>query len=300
MRCLFLILSLALLFPGQTQAQDSQPTTAPTGDSSQITDPFLWEIQGPSGSVFLFGTIHLGVPATDLPPVVFQRLRESPIVMFEADIRTMNAFELMSAGMYQGDESLQQHFNEEQWSALVSAVSPNIPEAVLRTYRPWFLFTLVSQSLLPATEPMDLSLMSAAESNLSELRFFETASEQTALLASVPTQAMVDQIVEWVDDKELARSEARELVRSYRDRDAESVSAVVLDPEDRETWPGLYEQLIYERNARWVPVIEALIAEGSGFVAVGLGHLIGERSVVDLLVERGYTVTLAAGQNVAR
>jgi len=298
-RYLSLILSFALLYPAHSQAQDSQPTSAATAESGQIADPFLWEIEGPTGTVFLFGTIHLGVAAHDLPPIVQQRLRESPVVMFEADIRTMNAFELMTAGMYQGDETLQQHFNEEQWTGLVSAVSPSIPETILRTYRPWFLFTLVSQSLLPATEPMDLTLMAAAEGNLSELRFFETASEQTALLAAVPDQAMVDQIVEWVDDTEAARGEARALVQGYRDRDTEAIAAIVLDADDRARWPDLYEQLIFARNARWMPVIEALVAEGSGFVAVGLGHLIGEDSVVDLLTQQGYTVTLVAGQDIA-
>jgi uncharacterized protein YbaP (TraB family) len=40
-----------------------------------------------------------------------------------------------------------------------------------------------------------------------------------------------------------------------------------------------------------VPELEQLHASGGGFVAVGAMHLIGKRSVLDLLRQRGYQVT---------
>jgi uncharacterized protein YbaP (TraB family) len=49
--------------------------------------------------------------------------------------------------------------------------------------------------------------------------------------------------------------------------------------------------LLYDRNAAWLPSIEQLHAAGGGFVAVGALHLIGPRSVLDLLAHHGYRVT---------
>jgi len=51
------------------------------------------------------------------------------------------------------------------------------------------------------------------------------------------------------------------------------------------------DDLLFARNASWLPELEALHASGGAFVAVGAMHLIGKRSVLDLLRQRGYKVT---------
>ena len=290
----FRTLLFACLFslPYSALAQESAapPTVEPSATEQPTSaEGFLWQVTGPSGPSYLFGTIHLGIAAGELPPVVMEKLRESRFAVFEADIRSMNAFALMAAGMYGSDESLEQHFEAEAWARLAEAL-PTIPEAMLRQYRPWFLFTLISQSLLPMVEPMDLSLMQAAELNLSELRYLETPDEQTAMIASISEAVMVEQIIDWLDDPAAAQSEANQLVAAYRAGDQSAVENIVMAPEDVAKWPEMYEELIYQRNERWLVPIEELVQQGGTFVAVGLGHLVGERSVVALLRQRGYTV----------
>jgi uncharacterized protein YbaP (TraB family) len=54
------------------------------------------------------------------------------------------------------------------------------------------------------------------------------------------------------------------------------------------------DDLLYGRNASWIAPIEQLHAAGGGFVAVGALHLLGPRSVLDLLAHRGYRVTRVA------
>src|SRR5438094_858813 len=49
--------------------------------------------------------------------------------------------------------------------------------------------------------------------------------------------------------------------------------------------------MLYARNASWIEPIEKLHAAGGGFIAVGAMHLVGKRSVLDLLRQRGYKVT---------
>ena len=50
------------------------------------------------------------------------------------------------------------------------------------------------------------------------------------------------------------------------------------------------KELLLDRNASWIEPIEKLHARGGGFVAVGAMHLIGKRSVLDLLAQRGFTI----------
>ena len=50
------------------------------------------------------------------------------------------------------------------------------------------------------------------------------------------------------------------------------------------------DQMVYARNASWIPKLEKLFEQGDVFVAVGADHLIGDRGVVALLAKRGFTV----------
>jgi uncharacterized protein YbaP (TraB family) len=58
--------------------------------------------------------------------------------------------------------------------------------------------------------------------------------------------------------------------------------------------PGLrpfFEKLFFERNVGMARKVEGYLASGRDhLVVVGSGHLVGERSVVDLLRRAGYDV----------
>ena len=57
-------------------------------------------------------------------------------------------------------------------------------------------------------------------------------------------------------------------------------------------YPILTERLFYARNANWAAWIDdRLDTPGSVFMAVGAGHLAGEKSVQDYLAERNISVT---------
>jgi uncharacterized protein YbaP (TraB family) len=51
------------------------------------------------------------------------------------------------------------------------------------------------------------------------------------------------------------------------------------------------EEMVYKRNASWIDKLEKMHADGGGFVAVGALHLIGKRSVLEMLGEKGFTIT---------
>jgi uncharacterized protein YbaP (TraB family) len=55
-------------------------------------------------------------------------------------------------------------------------------------------------------------------------------------------------------------------------------------------WDQQMEDLLYGRNASWIEPIEKLHTTGGGFVAVGAAHLVGTRSVLELLAAKGYAV----------
>ncbi|MCJ7755686.1 MAG: TraB/GumN family protein, partial [Thermoanaerobaculales bacterium] len=59
-----------------------------------------------------------------------------------------------------------------------------------------------------------------------------------------------------------------------------------------EDYPDLYEKLISGRNRSWMPAIEGLLAgQRDAMVVVGAMHLVGEDGIIEMLRQRGYTVT---------
>lgn len=278
-------------------AADAVPeaTSLPTTQPTEAGPPFLWEVHGPRSTSYLFGTIHLGVSAGELPQVVTEALRSSPVAVFEADVRSVNPLAVMGAAMYSAGESLDQKMSAEQWTQLLGSLGASLPEAMVRQYRPWFLYTIILQSIMAPIEPMDMALMRAAEQNLSEVVFLETADLQIELLASVSEQTMLDQIHQWAEDPQAIQDEMEQLVTSYRQGDLQSVAALVQNPEDMASWPDLFETIMFQRNLSWVPSLVERIETGGAFVAVGLAHLIGDRSVIELLREQGYTVERVDG-----
>ena len=54
----------------------------------------------------------------------------------------------------------------------------------------------------------------------------------------------------------------------------------------------LEQQLLVERNHNWIPVIETAAATHDNlFIAFGAAHLIGEDGILNLLENKGWTVT---------
>ena len=64
-------------------------------------------------------------------------------------------------------------------------------------------------------------------------------------------------------------------------------------------YPDLYERLNSARNRAWMPVIEELlVGPRDAMVIVGAMHLVGEDGIVEMLRQKGYTVTQLWRSNV--
>jgi uncharacterized protein YbaP (TraB family) len=78
------------------------------------------------------------------------------------------------------------------------------------------------------------------------------------------------------------------LIKSWRAGDEIWIDEY-LSENVRKEFPKLYKRLLTDRNMGWIPHLETLMDSGKRtLVIVGVGHLVGEDSVIDLLKARGY------------
>ena len=56
--------------------------------------------------------------------------------------------------------------------------------------------------------------------------------------------------------------------------------------------PQLRTELIVARNRKWIPRLRQMLAsDKTHFVTVGVGHLVGRDSLIEMLRAKGYKVT---------
>lgn len=94
---------------------------------------------------------------------------------------------------------------------------------------------------------------------------------------------------ETVEEIERLNKEINAIVQAWLKGDDYRLTTLLLA--GMQEYPDLYENVLVERNRRWVTDIEKLVQQGSGaMVVVGAAHLVGKDSVVEMLKAKGYSV----------
>ena len=280
--------------PGNHTAQPADPWSSHAVKKDPLPHPLLWSIEKNGHTTFALGTMHMGVdPESRLPAVVWQKLDASPVFAMETDLSDPS----LGAKMTQRSDggSLHHDLGDAYWKKLEAALTPPVA-AQMDRMRPTIPVTLLSTRGLPPTEPMDGVLLGHSKNEHKQIVYLEPAARQVELLVKWMDVKALEEIL---DDLSVSEQMQKEMLDAYVAGDEQKMLA--LGDRERELWvktgrsPAEYEQMmnemLYDRNASWIEAIEKLHAAGGGFIAVGALHLVGKRSVLDLLQQRGYKVT---------
>jgi uncharacterized protein len=288
--------------PGSTapsaQPAGSSVATAAGGASTASTSastlphPLFWSVEKAGHTTYFLGTMHMGIDAeARLPPLVWTKLAAARTFAMEADLDDPKAAALLQPTT----RSLRTDLGDAHWNKLVDALGAGTAKS-LEHMPPMIPAILLSMRGLPPTTAMDRVLAARAAREQKPIVFLESAAHQLALLRK------------WMDLKALRvmldqLSTSEQHTRAMLDAYVEGDERKIVEISDREKDQALqhgytaaeYDQemteLLYDRNASWIDHIERLHAAGGGFVAVGTMHLVGPRSVLALLADKGYTVT---------
>jgi uncharacterized protein YbaP (TraB family) len=119
--------------------------------------------------------------------------------------------------------------------------------------------------------------------------FLETVESQIELLIHIGDGFENDYV--WYSLESLAETAASitALVAEWKKGDAALTTAQLTDM--KESWPSLYRSMVADRNAAWLPQLEAYMrTEPVEFVVVGLIHLHGPDGLLQALTDKGYGV----------
>lgn len=117
----------------------------------------------------------------------------------------------------------------------------------------------------------------------------ETAHQQLSLFDDLPDTAQDAMLASSLDRAAQAPVTIRTTIRAWAAGDVATIERMA--SEDLARTPALAEPLIHARNRRWADQLAARMQRpGTILVAVGTGHLVGDRSLPALLAQRGLTV----------
>src|SRR6187200_2400091 len=260
----------------------------------------LWEISGngltkPS---YLYGTIHM-ICKDDatLGDSLVAAIQRCDRVYFEVDMD--NLMEMLSAlkdFKMRNDTTLADLLSKEDYEKVkvyMESKGGPLPFSKLETYKPMLASSLLMESGIGCEESvaMEQLIMEEAKKSKKRIEGLETMSYQASIFDSIPYKLQAEQLLKYVNDsgsKSEADKQFEEMVEAYKAQDIEKLGEYVKE-EDGDL--GNYEDiLIYNRNRNWVQKLKTVMPEKSLTVAVGAGHLAGEKGLIKLLRKEGYTV----------
>jgi hypothetical protein len=264
-------------------------TQAPQPQVDHDLHPFLWQVDGPTGPSYLLGTYHIGV-ATDeaFPPSTWDKLQTCDAVIFEMDTKSLDAF---GVGMQPEGKKLSDELTQDQWAAVLDTLKIEPEDAGdLEGIKLWLLYSSILHELVDETKPIDTDVEERARAAGTRVVFLENVKEQEKLLERHQT---ADKLMALIGDLDAARAAMAEEMVVYKAGDEDRFVELTLGAE--EYGDAFLEEVVYDRNEAWIPALEAEMKTGCMFLVVGASHLVGDRSVVDLLRAKGYSVTRIRG-----
>jgi len=261
---------------------------------------------------YIVGTYHLAPSSfADSIPGMKTAIEGTQQVCGELDLmdafKPENTARLMKARMLPEGVTLSSLLTAEQLerlnALLLEVMGSNLKDeafaAQVENITPVALSTTLSLTAymkeMPSFNPMDLIdnyFQTLALQNDKSVKGFETVDFQMGVLYDVPLEKQVDDLMCLVDNFEEAQKMANRITTSYFTQNLQQIDEVL--EEESEMNCGTTEEdeetLIYNRNRNWVEMMPEMMDEQPTLFVVGAAHLCGEKGVLKLLEEAGYTV----------
>ena len=293
---------------------EAQPVTQETTDSraetttqkgSAFTKGLLWKIEGlgsPSTAVapsYLFGTMHSDDPRiATVPAEVQQALTASESFCMEM-VADMSAMVTMSKSMlFTNGKTLQTVIGEPLFEQLTPLMTKHgIPAQALAMFKPWAVYITLSVPPQKTGMFLDLMLYESAKQQNKPVCGLENAEEQVSVFEKTSLADQIMFLKQIVKDPNAVDNQLEQLTEKYLAHDIAGLVALsqefdAVTPEEQKSAEAFLRRIIDDRNVRMVERLLPRLKQGSVFVAVGALHLPGEKGILQLLTEQGYTVSV--------
>ncbi|MEM7009966.1 MAG: TraB/GumN family protein [Verrucomicrobiota bacterium] len=290
------ILTLAALTLGLTSAQVQ----------AEDKKACIWKLQKGDATVYLAGSVHL-LRETDHPlPAAYDNVYDlSDRIYFEVDMKDMQGaqMKILQLSMLPEGESIEDKVSEETYEKLqgyLETLADAGPQFAMM--KPMF------DKMKPGMMAMTISSIEAvkigampnfgvemiydtkARKDGKPVKGLETVEFQIGLFDQLDADEQDEMLAMTIDQAKETPEMLDKMIEVWRSGDAKALDEMLNKYFEEEA--KLTQLLLYKRNADWIPSIEEeLNGEGTTMFIVGAGHLVGKKSVIEMLEDKGYKPT---------
>lgn len=264
---------------------------------------FFWKVTGGKGAVFLLGTVHVGkADIYPLAAVIEDSFKQSDTLVEEVDPANAaeaqrRAQDILQGGLYPDGDSIANHLSETTRARLTEYAKTGQLGSDYTRAKPWLLSLMMVQLQLQQmsfdpSKGLDQHFIQEARKMHKPIEGLETADSQLRMFSSFSDELQDQLLLATLVDAAEATEILDRTFEAWRSGNIEAMADLISrDVREFPVLKPLKEKLFYERNDAMTRRIEAFLqTDKTYFVAVGAGHLVGERGIVSQLRRKNYRV----------
>ena len=292
---------------------------------------FFYKTEANGNTVYMLGSIHTGNSELyPLNADIEKAYQASDALAVEIDMTNEDgAYAILDQAIYNDGTSLKDHVSKETYDKVLKvAEDSGYNEVLIEKFKPWYLYLLFSSLSLNTTDStgttdaslntalgIDIHFLTKAAVSGKKILEVEGYGVQAEMLNSFSdelqeyllcaTIASADETTEGTSDSN--KDDLLDMLKQWREGDEKDFQKYVsfeyengdLLANDADASVDVLikefkEKLFTNRDKKMADYIEKLLtSEGKKtyFIVVGSGHYVSDHDVIDLLTEKGYTIT---------
>ena len=271
--------------PTFAQRHDLADKACPT-----VTGAYFYRIEKDGRVSYILGTRHLGVPLSKFPKPVHDAIAAAKLAVFE--VAPGDNSDLPQKKIELREElgpELYAHYQELVGKETARALESTTPSVAI-------LAMLVMYEDIGAQ--LDVEIQNQVQAAKIPTQGLEASAFQDRLLNKLLDLRALRAAVKGTKDRAEIQKDSEEDISEYC---AGTDDKPGMDDDDRQDMieagytaaelDKIDDEMVFKRNANWIPKLEKILATDKVFIAVGADHLTGPRGVVAMLEQRGYKLT---------
>ena len=267
----------------------------------------LWKVNGSSLArpSYILGTYHLApVSMLDEIPGFDQALEGCDVVVGELDKEEMKnpggLMSLASTMMAPADSTLDKLFTPQELQVIEQVFNKycgaiGLPFSLLGRLKPEAVNMLITQMRVSAldtdnTNYIDMGVQYRGAKLGRPSMGLETMREQAELMFNSPIAEQAKRLLEACEDDDVQDEMSQALKQAYMSQDLVKLEEVFRQSAGDNWGDARMDALLTHRNINWVEKLVKIMPERACLVCVGAGHLLGDKGLLQLLRDQGYTV----------
>lgn len=264
----------------------------------------LWKVKHENGPSYLLGSVHvLKKEHYPLKQVIEDAYAASDILAVEADLsgeKGMTAsMKMLQKAFYTDDTTIEDHLDKKVFDQLQAKLKElKLNYDSLKNQKPWMLaMTLLMHQLTKlGFDPgvgVDMHFLNKANKDKKKIIELESVDFQLELFESLTKVEGEQFLLTTIKEANTLEKEFDKIIQSWLNGDVAALEKLLLDETLKSGDAAkLYKRINDDRNVKMVEKIDGLFQSGKTcFIVVGGAHMVGPMGIVQLLKQKGHTVT---------